>query len=100
MSCTARSASNTGMPCSANSRAVWVLPMPIAPVRPTIKGLAMQGLHQPVAQALRDLGPGAEKSFEGGRRLMHQHPQSIDGQVSPRPGVLQQLRLKRMIDDV
>src|SRR5579872_4526224 len=100
----AASASNTGMPSAAKSLAVSLLPMPIEPVRPITKGFSVlagtQHLHQRLAQGGRDFGFHAKEGFEGWRRLMHQHPQAIDGLVAARGGIFQQRGLQRAVDDV
>src|ERR1700749_968919 len=98
----AASASNTGMPSAAKSLAVSLLPMPIEPVRPITKGLAAgtQHLHQRLAQGGRDLGFHAKEGFERWRRLMHQHPQAIDGLVATRGRVFQQWGFQWAVDDV
>src|SRR3569833_4104575 len=92
----AASASNTDTPSAANSLAVSLLPMPIEPVRPITNGLLFsvlagtQHLHQRLAQGGRDLGPDPEEGFERRRRLMHQHPQTINDLVSARGRIFQQ----------
>src|SRR6185312_3532061 len=98
----AASASNTGMPSAAKSLAVSLLPIPIEPVRPITNGSGpgTQHLHQRLAQGGRDLGLDGEESFERRRRLMHQHPQTIDGFVTARGSILQQLGFQRAVNDV
>src|ERR1043166_8980813 len=97
----AASASWTGMPSSANSLAVWLLPMPIEPVRPMTYGLAM-GQHpfQQCSQSLRHLRFDAEKGFERRRRLVHQHPQPVQTDMPALPCFGQQIGLQGIVDDV
>src|SRR6185503_15044357 len=100
----AASASNTGMFSAAKSLAVSLLPMPIEPVRPITNGLPFsilagtQHLHQRIAQGGRDLGPDPKKGFERRRRLMHQHPQAIDGLMAARGGIFQQRGFQGAVD--
>src|ERR1700753_2154832 len=99
----AASASNTGTPSAAKSFAVSLLPMPIEPVRPMTKGSALaftQNLFQRRAQCRRNLGLDAKEGFEGRRRLMHQHAQSVDGSVAGSSRISQQFCLQRIVDDV
>src|ERR1700761_5477817 len=99
----AASASNTGTPSAAKSFAVSLLPMPIEPVRPMTKGSALaftQNLFQRRAQCRRNLGLHAKEGFKRRHRLMHQHAKTINGLVTARGSVLQQLRLQRIVDDV
>src|SRR6516225_3089503 len=95
------SESCTATPSLANNLAVWLLPMPIEPVRPMTKGLGMvQGPDQKLAQSLGHFGFDAEKCLEGGNRLVHQHAEPIETNMSPRPGSLQQIGFQRVVNDV
>src|SRR5690348_18468813 len=95
------SASCTGTPSAAKSLAVSLLPMPMEPVSPMTKGLAMsQRLDQPGAQSRRDIGLHTKKGFEGWHGLMHQHAQPVDHLVAARLSGLEQFRLQRIIDDI
>ena len=65
------------------------------------KGLATgKRLFQHGSQPRGHFRFDAEKRLERRRRLVHQHPQAIDGDMPARTRLFQQFRLEREINDL
>src|SRR5579871_3609732 len=90
------------MPSRRKSFAVSLLPMPIDPVSPTMRGSRelMERLFQISSYRRRYLWRSAEEGFERRGRLEDQHREAIDCLQPPATSLPQQSRLQRIVDEV
>src|SRR6476620_1244442 len=94
------------MPSRAKSFPVSVLPIPIEPVSPIIKGFrwresdTRKGSHEAFAQLGGDFGRHAEPGCKSWHSLMHEHAEPIQRPVTARTSSFEQCRFQRIVDDV